>query len=84
MKILIASIFFSLASCQSPTKLPNDIPSSEIKAKEALPKTTTNCICPMMWMPVCGENGKTYSNACAADCVKVKYTQGSCSKNLEE
>ena len=45
---------------------------------------TLNCICVQLWMPVCGENGKTYSNACFADCARVKYTQGSCTKTISD
>ena len=37
-----------------------------------------SCVCPKLWMPVCGENQKTYGNTCEANCVGVKYTQGKC------
>ena len=37
-----------------------------------------SCICVKIWMPVCGENNKTYGNSCEADCAGVKYTQGAC------
>ena len=37
-----------------------------------------SCICVKLWMPVCGENKKTYGNACEADCAGVKYTGGAC------
>ena len=30
------------------------------------------CLCPFNYKPVCGENGKSYGNACEAGCVGVK------------
>ncbi len=39
-----------------------------------------SCICPKLWMPVCGENQKTYGNTCEANCAGVKFTQGPCEK----
>ncbi len=32
------------------------------------------CICPTIWMPVCDEQGNTYSNSCFAKCVNVTNT----------
>ena len=37
------------------------------------------CVCPTNFAPVCGANGRTYSNACVADCARVAVAhQGAC------
>ena len=34
----------------------------------------TMCVCPMIYMPVCGCDGVMYSNSCHADCADVSWT----------
>jgi hypothetical protein len=43
-----------------------------------------NCVCVQLWMPVCGENGKTYSNSCFTNCAGVKFVQGSCANIITD
>lgn len=57
----------------------------EDKASPSVPqKNMQKCVCVQLWMPVCGENEKTYSNACFAQCAGVKFKQGSCSKIISD
>lgn len=37
-----------------------------------------SCICPLVFDPVCGCNGQTYSNACFASCEVFSFTEGAC------
>ena len=85
-KLILCSLFVILTSCTAaPTapaansneqeKVQTEAAPSEAKAMKGKAKS---CICTKMWMPVCGENKKTYGNSCEADCAGVKYTVGAC------
>ena len=39
------------------------------------------CLCVDIYEPVCGENGQTYQNSCAAACDDVRYVEGECPVN---
>jgi hypothetical protein len=40
--------------------------------------TSVECVCPDIYNPVCGANGKDYQSPCPAECDDVPYTYGEC------
>ena len=88
-KLILCSLFVILTSCTAAPTAPaaNSVASEsaqteaakeEAKPVQAMKGKAKSCICAKLWMPVCGENKKTYGNACEADCAGVKYTGGAC------
>lgn len=61
-------------------KVENERAANKVKPIAPVKGKNGSCICAKLWMPVCGEDNKTYGNACEADCAGVKYTGGECAK----
>lgn len=90
MKSLVLTAFvLTLTACttgekSAPESVKTAAKKSESKPASSLQSKGRECICTKLWMPVCGENNKTYGNSCEADCAGVKYTEGACKDKLQD
>lgn len=57
---------------------PDEFPGRGNVCRIPPPFRPESCICPLIFDPVCGCNGQTYSNACFARCEVRSFTEGAC------
>lgn len=83
MKNILTLAFLTILTACSATSTSNQpTPNEAVAPTESTQSIVENkaksCTCVKIWMPVCGEDKKTYGNTCEADCAGVKYAQGEC------
>lgn len=70
MKIIIISLITFLATTSK---------GGCNKKNDCIGEARKDCVCTQQYDPVCGCDGKTYGNACVANCAGVKsFTKGEC------
>lgn len=57
---------------------PDEFPGGGNSCRIPPPFQPESCICILIFDPVCGCDGQTYSNACFARCEVRSFTEGAC------
>lgn len=57
---------------------PADLPNEGFACELPPQQVNEDCVCPLVFDPVCGCNGETYSNSCFASCEVRSWSEGAC------
>ena len=73
-----AAVTLDFLSDAQAMQVPADLPNQGYACELPPQQQPESCICPLIFDPVCGCNGETYSNACFASCEVRSWDEGAC------
>ncbi|OQV13258.1 hypothetical protein BV898_12465 [Hypsibius exemplaris] len=80
---MFATTFLTIASCTI------SLLTAPWEATAAIDEPTA-CLCPKILMPVCGTDGRSYTNSCLLECAQTENSnlrvehQGRCGRRLKK